>query len=252
MNNEIVVYWSPSVIGWEMLYEEPKSIYSDIKNKVNRNLHKKNSNMLACPASNDVLQNVYVIKSTIDDYYTLPVEYLKELEQLEFIAEEIMLPGNKNKIAFSVMRQSTLEEYWDIEYNLHWVFFAEEPLKMKVTSPYFPHNAPAPGAFVTAGQMDIGQWFRNINLNYFVPKTATSMEFKVDDSLMYLEFMTDKKIVFKRFQITPLIESILQETAESPSRYGTHLPLVKRYEMAKKSKLRERVLTEIKKNLIEE
>lgn len=251
MDNEIVVYWSPSVFGWEMLYEEPKSIYSDIKNKVNRNLHKKNSNMLACPASNDVLQNVYVVKSAIDDYYKLPIEYLKELEQLEFIEKEIQLPMNENKISFLVPRQSILEEYWDIKYNLHWAFFAEEPLKMKVTSPYFPHSAPTPGAFVAAGIMDIGQWFRTINLNYFVPKTATSMEFKVDDALLYLEFMTDKKIVFKRFQITPLIESILLETAESPVRYAKHLPLAKRYEMARKSKLRERVLTEIKKNLIE-
>jgi hypothetical protein len=252
MNNEIVVYWSPFVHGWEMLYTEPKSIYSDIKSKANNNLHKSNSSMFACPASNDVLQNVYAIKSNLDDYYELPVKFLEDLEKQETIEQQIFLPMNNNKLSFMVQRKSILKDYWDIEYNLKWVFFADEPLKMKITSPYFPHSAPTPGAFVAAGQMDIGQWFRNINLNYFVPKTATSMEFKVDDSLMYLEFMTDKKIVFKRFQITPLIDQMLIESIESPQRYGKHLPLVKRYEMAKKSKLRERVLTEIKKNLIEE
>ena len=252
MDNEIVVYWSPFVHGWDMLYTEPKSIYSDIRSKASKTIHKNKANLLACPASNDVLQNVYAIKSNLDDSYELPVELLKDLEKQQTIDQPIFLPMNNNKISFIVQRKSSLEEYWDIEYNLKWVFFADEPLKMKVTSPYFPHSTPTPGAFVTAGQMDIGQWFRTINLNYFVPKTATSMEFKVDDSLMYLEFMTDKKIVFQRFQLSPLIDEMLIESVESPQRYGRHLPLVKRYEMAKKSKLRERVLTEIKKNLIEE
>jgi hypothetical protein len=251
MSNEIVVYWCPGVSGWEMLYREPQSVYSAIKSKANVSSLKSGESMFACPASNDLLQNVYTIKSNIDDYYELPVEFLKELEQQEFV-KNVILPINKNKISFVVRRKSSLEGYWDIEYNLHWAFFAEESLKMKMTSPYFPHETPTPGAFVTAGQMDIGQWFRDINLNYFVPKTATSMEFKVDGSLLYLEFMTDKKIIFKRFRMTPLIEEILRENAESPTRYGKHLPLIKRYEMAKKSKLRERVLTEIKKNLVEE
>jgi hypothetical protein len=251
MSNEIVVYWCPGVSGWEMLYREPQSVYSAIKSKANVSSLKSGESMFACPASNDLLQNVYTIKSNINDYYELPVEFLKELEQQEFV-KNVILPMNKNKISFVVRRKSSLEGYWDIEYNLHWAFFAEESLKMKMTSPYFPHETPTHGAFVTAGQMDIGQWFRDINLNYFVPKTATSMEFKVDDSLLYLEFMTDKKIIFKRFRMTPLIEEILQENAESPQRYGKYLPLAKRYEMARKSKLRERVLTEIKKNLIEE
>jgi hypothetical protein len=251
-NEEVVVYWSPAVIGWEMLYTEPKSIYSNIRSKAKYNSVEKNSNMFACPASNDVLQNVYAIKSNLDDCYELPIQFLEELEQQQTINFPVMLPMNRNKISFISQRKSILEGYWDIEYNLKWVFFADEPLKMKVTSPYFPHSAPTPGAFVSAGQMDIGQWFRNINLNYFVPKTATSMEFKVDDSLLYLEFMTDKKIVFKRFQTTPLLNEMLLECHESPQRYGRNMPLAKRYEMAKKSKLRERVLTEIKKNLIEE
>jgi hypothetical protein len=251
MSDEIVVYWCPGVSGWEMLYREPQSVYSAMKSKANVSSLKSGESMFACPASNDLLQNVYTIKSNIDDYYELPIEFLEELEQQEFV-KNVVLPVNKNKISFVAQRKSTLKGYWDIEYNLHWAFFAEESLKMKMTSPYFPHETPTPGAFVTAGQMDIGQWFRDINLNYFVPKTATSMEFKVDDSLLYLEFMTDKKIIFKRFQMTPSIQEILRENAESPARYGKHLPLVKRYEMAKKSKLRERVLTEIKKNLIEE
>lgn len=251
MSNEVVVYWCPSVSGWEMLYSEPQSVYSAIKSKANISLLKNGGNMFACPASNDLLQNVYTIKSNIDDYYELPIEFLEEIQQQEFTGS-INLPINKNKISFVAQRKSILEGYWDIEYNLHWAFFSEEPLKMKMTSPYFPHQTPAPGAFVAAGQLDIGQWFRNINLNYFVPKTATAMEFKIDDSLLYLEFMTDKKIVFKRFRMTPLVEEMLREGAESSFRYGKYLPLAKRYEMARKSKLRERVLTEIKKNLIEE
>jgi len=247
MNEQIIVYWSPAVIGWEMLYEEPKSVYSELKQKANK--ANTSSNMFACPASNDVLQNTYLIKSTIDDHYDLPVNYLNELESNEYV-ERTVLPVNKNKLSFVVPRKSSLDGYWDIEYNLHWLFFAEEPLKLKITPPYFPPVSPTNGAFLTTGQMDIGQWFRNVNANYYVPKTATSLDFKVGDPLMYLEFITNKKIVFKRFQMTPTLESIAAESAESPHRYGKHMSLSKRYEMGKKSQLKQRVLTEIKKNIV--
>ena len=74
---------------------------------------------------------------------------------------------------------------------------------------------------------------------------------KQEDPIFYIEFKTDKNIIFKRFEFNEKTMSLGTECARSPNIFGKNKKLVDRYILGKKTGLRERVLTEIKKNLYE-
>jgi hypothetical protein len=200
-------------------------------------------NMFACPAVNDTFKNVYVIESTIDNEFTVPSN-IEEIPLFTPIKHE-------GKLVVSKPRESALEGYNDIEVNLSWSFFADEPLVARFTAPFFPPFSPAPGVLLDSGEFDIGSWYRPFRLNYNVPKEVSKLTFKENDPLVYVEFKTDKQIVFKRYTGTPLLLAIAQECAAAPRRYSLFRPLKERYDLARKTKLTDQVLAEIKKNVIE-
>jgi len=156
-----------------------------------------------------------------------------------------------SKVGIHRNRATSLNGYKNLEYNMGWAFFADEPLLAKFTAPYMPTHSPTPGAILASGEFDIGQWLRPWHLDYFVPNQAGGMEFNVDDPLFYIEFKTDKKIMFKRFNRSPIIDNIMIESVQSPSRYGSRKTLSQRYSMAKKAKMQNIILNEIKNNLVD-
>jgi hypothetical protein len=244
--NEINVYWSNCITSedssWSFLYREPEPLYNDfLKLKID-------NPFFACPANIDMMNNIYSIKSNLEDKFNFPENYLKSINGP--YGSSAYLPNIGNKISLVSTRQSALKGYKDIKYNMSWIFFAEEFLSMKITAPYYPPKTPVDGAILQSGEYDIGQWFRPYNLGYFIPEDAKSMSISVDDPLVYLEFKTDKKINFKKFKMTNELVNIYQEFTESPPRYGKRKSLIERYSMAKKAKMNEIVLSEIKKNLV--
>jgi hypothetical protein len=80
---------------------------------------------------------------------------------------------------------------------------------------------------------------------------STGMEFDIDDPLFYVEFKTDKKIEFKRFNRTSKIDEIMIEAVQSPAKYGFRKTLFQRYELAKRANIRNLILSEIKNNLVD-
>jgi hypothetical protein len=102
-----------------------------------------------------------------------------------------------------------------------------------------------------SGQFDIGSWFRPFHIDYHIPVTATTFSVPSTSPLFYLELLTNKKVQFKRFIPSPVLNHLKHEVTKSPFRYAPFKPLTDRYEMAKKAKLREQVMAEIQKSLVE-
>ena len=65
----------------------------------------------------------------------------------------------------------------------------------------------------------------------------------------YLEFATDKKINFQRFEATPKLKSITAD-AISIRNKKTSNSLIKRYQVFDRSPVRKVILKEIKDNLL--
>jgi hypothetical protein len=242
----ITIYWSPSAFNqddtnWNFLYSDPVSVLADlntIRNKSTRNL-------FTCPAYTHSMKNVFVFKSMLEEKVKLDHDF--------YIAKGgYPFPHyGKSKILLNELRESSLENYVNLTYNMSWLFFADEPVEARFTAPYFPTATPAPGAMLATGQFNIGNWYRDYVLDYHIPVGTDEFVVKEDQPLFYLELRTEKKVVFKRYNMTQELKRIAQESANSPINYEANKTLSYRYNIFKKSSSPERVLSHIKNNLIQ-
>ena len=247
--NSINVYWAPiSQYYQNQLYREPNLVKDDLL--LLRNKSQKGS-IFACPAHTDLMRNLYVFKSNINDKIEIPERFLNIISDEEDSEVNEGLARLNSLVGLGNHRATSLVGYKNMEYAMGWIFFAEEPLVARFTAPYLPTHAPANGVILSAGEFDIGQWARPFNLDYFIPNDTRTFEYKVDDPFFYVQFLTEKEVNLKRFKTTPKFDDIWQESVQSPSRYGKRKPLSYRYEMAKRAKIREVVLSEIKNNLVD-
>jgi hypothetical protein len=253
-SDTITVYWAPSKFyegqqNWSMLYQEPKKVWTELYRS---KTPYKDGSMFTCPSMKNLFSNIYSVNVAVADTINLP-----DLETYyndgSYVDDDNvkMLPNTGGIVSVLFGRPSSVKDHVFMEYNMSWHFFSSEPVVARFTAPYFPPKAPAPGAGLTAGEFDIGRWFRPINLEYMVPFNTEKLVFEEGDPFFYLEFKTDKKIEFKRFTLTNELRVLSEEMVGASSRYGKHVPLYKKYEMAKKSKVVEQVKTQILKNLVE-
>lgn len=242
----IKVYWGPGEIlpmnaRTNFVHRKPESLLSFIHGE-----RTPDANQLTCPAIKDRLHNVFVLRSAIDDEFDLDPQEIQNLMDVHEVRE--YTTDAKNRVVKS--RSSNLKGYYSASYMLTWLFFASEPVIAKFTAPYYPAVSPAPGALLATGEFDIGKWFRPVALDYHIPMDQTHLTFKKGDPLIFVEFMTDKKIEFQRFETSDLLHAYSIEHAQSPNNHGFNKTLAERYEIAENAEMPKLVLSEIKKNLV--
>ena len=240
----VTIYWSSGNFttedpSWELAYQNPVSTFSKLIT-ANTEL----GIMPRCPAVKNLLKNTFSFESAFTDTFALPSDMMASIAYTE--EEKVHIP-TESRLRIAKLRKTSYEGFININYNMSWVFFADEPLEVKITAPYFPNVSPVPGALLSPGIFDIGRWYRPIRLDYHVPLSAETFEINEGDALFYLEALTKKKVVFKRYVMSPRLTSMMTESAESPIRYKKNASLEERYLMGEKSSLADRVLTEIKK-----
>lgn len=250
----ITVYWSPGTFekteeSWEMFYSEPKRVISQFtdtsKIKKEKNTTKP---IFGCPATKDLVNNLYYFDYPMDANLTF--DLVNGFDNPNGVYP-FRVKTEGSGLALSTPRPTSLEGYFPLEYNMSWLFFADEPLVARFTPPYFPFYSPMNGSILASGEFDIGQWFRPFHIDYHVPITTTSFNLETNDPLFYVEFKTNKKIIFKRYSLNKELASLSRECINSPSYFGQLKKLKERYRFAEKSKMKERVLSEIRKNLYE-
>lgn len=242
-----IVYWAPGYYNsdtesWELLYEEPKSLLPEFISK-----RKAKSEMSVCPSVKNILQNTFVVKSTLEDNILLP--NLSEIESADPSKFKEKVLGD-SKVAMIHLRPTSFDGYVNVSYNLKWLFFSEDSLQVRLTPPFFPESPLCSGSIFSVGEMDIGKWFRPMNLDYHIPEKTSEIIIKEDQPLAYFQFLTDKKVILQRFNMTPKLLSLSKEMSNASQRYGRGWSLNKRYALANKSSVRKIILSEIKKNLV--
>jgi hypothetical protein len=244
--DSITVYWSPSAYrpeneSWSLLYSKPENLFNE--HRKNKNKEGTTQNIFSCPGMTGMFDNIYVVKHQFDNIFTLP-ENIEEIPKGDWI-------DTASSVGVFSPRKSSLDNYYNLHYNMGWLLFADEPLIARFTAPFFPPFAPAEGAMLSSGEFDIGSWYRPFNLDYHIPVSKKTLSFKKDDPLFYVEFKTDKKIIFKRYNLSSKLNNLGVEMSNSPARYSRFLSLKERYGIAKKAMIPELVLSEIKKNLVD-
>jgi hypothetical protein len=244
-NETITVYWAPAKFttvdeSWNLAYAEPQPVLTKfIKSKL------PGSQIGLCPSVKDLLANTFALTSNMDDQFKLFPQDEKEME-----AHPVDAPLGQSKLAFYKPRESSFPGHVNVVYNLSWLFFASEPVTMRLLPPFFPASSFCDGALLAPGEVDVGRWFRPMNLDLHIPSSTKEVSIREGQELAYIEFITNKKIVFKRYSLTAYLHSIARDAINAPARYGKNLPLEKRYRMFERAGLPDIVLSEIRKNLV--
>lgn len=246
-NDTITIYWCPGRFileqeSWNMLYTEPTPVINDILGNTY-----DTAEIRKCPGARAALKNVFAIKATHEEQINFPPQYLSSIDQESEKTFPLELPG---KLQILKQRSSEYPGHVNLVYNMSWYFFASEPVEAKMTAPYYPPTSPTPGSTLFPGEFNIGLWYRPFNLEYSVPLGAKQFTISPDDSLFFLEIKTNKKVIFKRYNNSPELDSIAAEYTSAPKMYGSKRPLVDRYRLSKQSQLPSIVLNQISKSLI--
>lgn len=241
----INVYWSPNYIpelgaDWSFLYPKPETLLSDLLKNKYSNID--NFSFFSCPAVFSKFKKILVFKNSISCSYI----YDTKSEPPTIIAK------TQENIGANIIRPQALEFGRSIEFYISHMVFADEPLDVILTSPFFHEPKHTRYGSVIPGEFDVGQWFRPINFE--VQPWKDSGEFVLEDGepMFYLEFKTKQPILFHRFNMNEKLLSYSNANVQYSNLFGKKIPLVDRYERFKQVGLREKILTEIKKNLIDE
>lgn len=149
-----------------------------------------------------------------------------------------------------IAHTAALKNRYRVDYDYGWVFFCEESLHIKTTPPYMHNTSDQKSGFVSSGTYDIGKWFRPIFLSYILWEGESSLTVTESHPAIYIEFLTNKKVILKQFEQTPELTSMAVQTGEMVMDFPLK-GLDYWYERFQKSHRKSRILKLIKENLLE-
>jgi hypothetical protein len=223
----MIVYWSSDL-------DFGKNCLSDLQNK--RTSNSNPANFLSCPAVRSSWQNVWMFGLDNDLVVEYDINTAKELNCSPVdMSREPHLEGTN---IFNLLKVS--------------YFFSEEPLRMKVTAPYF-HNVKYQkhGTFI-GGIFDIGRWYRAVHPEIMTWQESGTIKFQSGEPIFYAEFLTEEKVKIVRYQHTELLGYLSSALVNSPFQTPKNFQgsLNSRYEAFDRSDYRIAILNEIQDNLL--
>jgi len=249
MNNKtpINVYWTPNYVSdyektdWTFMYAKPETLLSDLLKY--RNKSREGSGFFSCPAVGAKFQKTLIFKNSLSCSY-----YYKENEDGTLTVD----PQTDAYINLINTRKKSMTIGPSIEFSFSNLFFSDQPLEVSFTPPYFHKPEYTKSGAVVPGGFDIGQWLRPYNFEVQFWDKEGNIEFKDGEPLFYLEFITNSPIVFQRFELTEKIRQYSRANIDYASLFGKRVPLLDRYKRFKDVGFKEKILTEIKNNLVDE
>jgi hypothetical protein len=242
--NEIVIYWSNATTkknndqDWTLLYPKPNTLFEDLFFKKNKKLDP--ANYFSCPAINKKIKNTIVFKSPM----TCSYHYEENKEQL------VVIPTTENYIGFRQERLPVINSGPIVLFSMQYILFCEEDLDVSFTAPYFHKTEYMKSGSTVPGEFNIGSWFRPYNLEVQMWSNKGDITFKEDEPLFYAEAKTNKKIILQQFEYTDKLHDYVMACVNSTTLFGKNKTLLSRYNRFNNTGLREKVLKEIKNNLV--
>lgn len=234
------------------MYEKPKTLYSELLQYRmlgdNKPELQKRKTAFACPAFSEKFKKSLVIKNPFNcsyDYsYNPEYDYTDE--------RQIIKPKTPTWINAEYTRPQGFIFGPSIAISLRHMFFADSPLKITLCAPFFHEPKHIKYGTIIPGSFDIGQWFRPLNIELQMWKQSGELVLEKDEPMYYLLFETDKPILLHRFILNEQLLKFSSATTKMGGLFGQNFNLLERYKKFNAIGLREKILTEIKKTLIEE
>jgi hypothetical protein len=244
--NPIIIYWSPFMsddapkIDWTLLYPEPKTVFADlVKDKTK---HSGKDSYFACPAVTNKLKNIFVFFNSLKSSHTY--DYTDGKEEIQLL--------NNHGLHLQKTRPSSVNKGPTLLYSLSYIFFSEESLDAYFTPPMFHKPGYIKYGHTMPGEFNVGEWFRPYNFEVQVWNDKGEIHIEEDEPLFYVEFKTDRPIILKKFNCNKTLTLYAESNAISSFVFGRGEGLLKKYKRFKDVGFREKILTEIKKNLVDQ
>lgn len=190
----INVYWASLEKEW-MLAEKPESIKKRFfSNGWSFDKEEYYSMIVNCPTVTDYIDNVYGLKSLYSYSFHLENESVfSNVYDQDFFDYHVFIRSLKNKM-FSFYQK--------------YIFFTDD--ESLTTSfnipPFLEENFISKNCILPVGEYDIGKWFRNTELVFYLRKDVNSFEINFGDIYSYVKFNTNEKINFIQFKYTDQLE----------------------------------------------
>jgi hypothetical protein len=228
------VYWSymASPENYQkmmLLLKEPYSL--------SENLFKKaelDNGYMICPANKKNLKNTFVIDYPKDFYY----KYSEDMQSIE------------GDLDFLLLRNPNFENRAGIDIDIEYIFFCEDSLIMEMMPPYQHKTTVSQYGVISSGRFDIGKWFRPITFNHFLWENEKEFVAKENEPAVYLRFETEEKIKLQFFDMNQNLLNSMRACVNHRLFYKTMIPLLQKYEIFGKSKLKKHIIKNIKDNLL--
>jgi len=147
----------------------------------------ENTKLLArCPAIVDELTNLYGVKPYYD--YKLNIAPNNEITTEDY---------NQQFFNSHVLVRSARF----ISFKTNHIFFApfEKSLRMSQVAPSLEDNSFANSTMLIPGQIDIGKYFRALDLPFILKKETSTIQFLRNQICFYVKFHTTRPIVLRQF-----------------------------------------------------
>jgi hypothetical protein len=228
----ITVYYAPYYddFGQFMSFYEPEKVFNDLKKQKN-DINKMN-NFFDCPAFVESTKNLYLINSPSEINVDLRnAKQMKENEHLILYKE----PSINN--SFTVTQRNS------------WIFFSDKQVKLR-SLPTYMHQSPLNNTgYYVSGSFDISSWFRPFEFAFQMFPNQYHYSIKEGDPLLYIDFLSDEKIKLEKFWMSDELNR-LSTSCVRLKYYRKEKSLMKLYDIFHMSKIKNKILTEIKNNLL--
>ena len=227
-NRATTVYWACIQDEW-MRAEPPTSALSRFMTSV------KEPTVIGCPAIKKSLSNVYELHSLYSYNFKIEGDTLQsDVYDQNFYESHVVVRSLPERI---------------FSFNMKFIFFTEEDSLLMTGNipPYLENNnitkrcIPIPGAF------DIGKWFRPVEFGFILKPEYDTFIIENDEIYQYVQFHTESKINLVQFYPSAEIGDLLKATDSSRDYRRSISNLSYFY---KSFKLKDKILKEIKKNIL--
>lgn len=238
----LIIYWSPSrpEESWDLFYPYPNNLYQELLQK--RDPRSGRESFLNCPTVNSRLKSTFVFKNSCHSEFSY----------------DFTNPDNPNVtfvkgIYAEAYKPSGIYGGAYVSIALRWLFFAEEEVTIMTNSPMFhePTDIVKQG-MVPSGRYDPSKWFRPLSYEIQMYHEKGYVTINEGDPLFYLEVLTDRPIIMKRFAVNQKLAEYHRHCTNALHHFGVLRPLTEKYQQFKASHMDKMVLQEIKNTLVEE
>jgi hypothetical protein len=231
----INVYWACIENEW-LRATAPETVSSLFYKERKYDTNYPDINMHHCPSFNGHMHNLFALRSIYTYRFGLRDGKLgtDDFDQA-FFDRHVNIKSIDKKL---------------FSFNQSFVFFTDHP-SLPVTMslpPYLEDNNITDRCIVLPGELDIGKWYRNTDLAFYLKQNINEFQIEEGEIYGYIKFHTDQKINFIQYRQTEKLNTLLLDTIRSKNNKKKVFSMEKFYSLFNTKKI---ILKEIKENILD-